>query len=242
MSWQDYATQSHRWPYVIQVLGERGVLMYFGAEHTSDPNDLQVVQLEKLWDDFRPARAFNEGGDPPVAPSRDDAVRQYGEAGFVRWLAARDGVPVASMDLPRDAQAKALREKWPSETVKMFLVARALLPCENRADCDPVAEIARILPIIDAATGFRSSPNDWFQFQRGLANLSPRTSQRHADWFDPTQSGHVFNEMARRVEDARDRDMIDVLVRAIRAGQRVFAVAGGSHVVRQERPLRAEFD
>jgi hypothetical protein len=215
-------------------------LLYFGAQHTSDPRDPQLVALEKLWDEFSPDLAFNEGGDPPVSHSRDDAITHYGEAGLVRWLAGRHMVPVSSIDLSRDRQVKALQASWPSEQVKLFFLMRALLPCERRQGCDLPAEVNRILPIINSTTGITSAPNSSEDFEQALADISPpaSSSNDHAQWFDPTQDGHPFNAMAREVEDARDRHMIDVLSMALRQGHHVFAVVGGSHVARQEPMLR----
>src|SRR3954463_3427535 len=95
MPWRVYEASEYRWPFVLSVAMGSGTLYYFGARHTVDPLDPEIGQLEAAWDRLKPTSAFNEGGDPPVGGTRQDAVGQYGEAGFVRWLAARDGVQVA---------------------------------------------------------------------------------------------------------------------------------------------------
>jgi hypothetical protein len=243
MSWAEYNAASHEWPYTLNLESSRGALLYFGVQHSSSPRDQQLVTLEKFWEGFRPTIAFNEGGDPPVAQSRDEAITQYGEAGLVRWLASRDGVPISSLDLSRDLQANALRPHWPSEQVKLFFLVRALLPCESRSSCDPKAELGRILPIISSTTGIGSPPNTVEEVEQTLANIPPAEggSTDHAKWFDPTQAGHPFNVMAREVEDARDRHMVSVITLALQKGHRVFAVAGGSHVSRQEPALRSMY-
>jgi len=238
MSWREYEASQHHWPFVLRAVLGSGTLYYFGARHTADPRDPQVEQIAAAWDRLKPTRAFNEGGDPPLAPTRDDAVRQYGEAGFVRWLAARDGVHVATLDLPRSLQAQALRGRWSSQEAKAFFVQRALLPCEDRAGCDREAETERIVPIVEATTGLDSRPHTWTELQDSLSRLAPPAGEHH-DWFDPTRHGHPFNDMSRRIEDCRDRHMIQTLLDSMRAGHRIFAVAGGSHVVRQEPALRA---
>jgi len=239
MSWQDYRAGRHEWPYVLRLETSRGALLYFGAQHSSDPRDPQFVALEKLWDEFRPDLALNEGGDPPVAQSRDDAIQQYGEAGLVRWLARRSTVPVSSIDLSRERQATMLRASWPSEQVKLFFLMRALLPCERRQGCDRAAEVIRTLPIITSTTGIPSAPNSKEEVEQALAHIAPgERPDTHVQWFDPTEDGHPFNAMARQVEDARDRHMIEVISVALHEGHRVFAVAGGSHVTRQEPVLR----
>jgi len=240
MTWHQYAASPHRWPYVVEVASRTGgTLYYYGAEHTYDPVDTQVATLETAWNAVRPTLALNEGGDLPVVRGRDEEIRLYGEAGLVRWLAARDGVRVETLDLSRLAQAQVLLTRWPAADVKTFLIQRALLPCEDRTGCDREVEATRILPIIETSSGLTSAPRNWAEFQDSLKRTQNTPRGNHRDWFDPTQDGHPFNAMAREVEDARDRHMIAVLVDAARRGEHSFAVAGGSHVVRQERALRS---
>jgi hypothetical protein len=245
ISWPQYSRRSYRWPYVLQLTTPHSALMYFGAQHTNDPRDPQLVALQRLWDEFRPDVALNEGGDPPVARTRDDAAEQYGETGLLRWLAARDGVAASNMDLPRELQAKSLLAEWPPANVKMFFLVRALLPCERRPDCERTIEIQRILPIISSTTGIKTEPNTLAEYEQALAHLPPSTEEvlhNHTAWFDPTRSGYPFNEMARKIVDSRDEAMILAVVQALRGGHRVFAVAGGSHVVREEPIIRAAMD
>lgn len=122
--------------------------------------------------------------------------------------------------------------------MKAFLLQRALLPCEERANCDREAELSRILPIVEADTGLGAAPHDWQDLQDRLTRIARADADNHRAWFDPTRDGHPFNDMARHVEDARDRHMSAVLLDAVRSGERVFAVVGGTHVVRQERVIR----
>jgi pheromone shutdown protein TraB len=48
-----------------------------------------------------------------------------------------------------------------------------------------------------------------------------------------------LNDISRASSDYRDGFMVQLLVQHLSEGQRVFAVVGGSHVVMQERLLRA---
>jgi len=243
MTWREYGGRTYEWPYLLRIKSERSALLYFGAQHTNDPSDPQLEGLQRLWDEFRPDIALNEGGDPPVAHTRDDAVRLYGETGLVRWLAARDKVQASNMDLPRALQAKALLAEWPQVKVKMFFVVRGLLPCERRPDCEPAVETERIVPIITATTGIKAAPNTLAEFQQSLAELTTtpmETPHNHGAWFDPTKEGHIFNEMARHIEDSRDHAMVVAIAKAVECGHRVFAIAGGSHVIREEPLIRSE--
>src|SRR5690606_31408205 len=60
-------------------------------------------------------------------------------------------------------------------------------------------------------------------------------------WFDPVfeRPPAFTNVISRRLSDMRDRWVVRLLSEQMRAGARVFAVMGASHVVVRERALRA---
>ena len=80
MTYDEYSKTRHSSPYVVELEIRKGALLYFGAQHTNDPKSQQIAQIEKLWGQFRPTVAFNEGGDPPVLKNVDEAVSRVGEA------------------------------------------------------------------------------------------------------------------------------------------------------------------
>lgn len=120
-----YEEGIYSWPYIARMASGEGELFYYGARHTYTPTDPQVAEISQLWEAFRPDVAFNEGGNPPVEESMDDAVSKHGEAGLVRYLAARDDVPVASLDPTRAQEVAWLRKFFPADRVKLFFLLRA---------------------------------------------------------------------------------------------------------------------
>ena len=127
MSFAEYAESEHPTPYVLRWKLRDSTLLYFGSAHTFDPEDQQVVDIARLWSEMRPTLAFNEGGDPPALVDPSEAIENHGEAGLVRHLAARDGVPVRSLEPPYDAQVAALRRNFSVEQIAVFYVARQIV-------------------------------------------------------------------------------------------------------------------
>src|SRR5204863_10187995 len=111
----------------------RGRLVYFGAAHSGDPADPQMVEIERRWAAFGPTLALKEGGDPPVERTREEAIGKHSEAGLVRWLAARDGVPVQSLDPTRQQEATHLLKTYTREELKVFFVLRQVMQDRGRA-------------------------------------------------------------------------------------------------------------
>jgi pheromone shutdown protein TraB len=64
-----------------------------------------------------------------------------------------------------------------------------------------------------------------------------RTADR--SWSDPVATQAYTNQIARLSSEFRDLHMVKLLIDEVKQGKRVFAVVGGSHVVMQERALKA---
>jgi hypothetical protein len=245
MSWKEYSRRSgaYTYPYILSIQTSTGQLLYFGARHTYDPANPQISQIEKLWADFHPDVAFNEGGNPPTESSRDVAVSRYGEPGIVRFLAARDMVPVKSID-PTDAEeVTVLSRRFSSEQIKLYWVLRAVVQHVHKPTKGPIEhELERIFPIFSGTPGLNASPNSIAELQSIYARYFPRQGdfrETPEAWFDPVVSGTFLNEVSRQLSEYRDRYTIELLTRHVNEGKRVFAVVGGTHVIMQERAIRS---
>ena len=192
MTWTEYGKRSLSWPNIVRS----GTLLYYAANHTYKPDDPQIAEIQKLWSEFRPDIAPNEGGNPPFAPTIEEAVTRYGEAGLIRFLARRDDVPVVSIDPSRSEETAYLSKRFTREQIKMFHLVRGVA--------------------------------------QQIQNHNP---PKVDDEFDPMKTGTLFNDMSRMSSEYRDRYMIEMLQRHLRARERVFAVVGGTHVVMQEPAL-----
>ena len=243
MTWPEYAQLRPEWPYVLQLRSSHGEILYFGAAHTSDPSDPQLEQIEQAWEQFQPDIAFTEGGLPPIAATQNEAVRNAGEPGLVRFLAARDNVPTTTLDPSRAEQVAALDRHFSREQIKLYFLLRAVNQyVQRRGEAGLATELERILSIYAATSGLSESPRSiqelaaaygrWFPDAAGYAGV-------RASWLDPVVSETFLNDISRALSDYRDRYMVRLLSNTVNDGYRVFAVVGGTHVVMQERALRA---
>jgi hypothetical protein len=243
MSWTDYARLRASWPYIIRVGHEPGELFYFGSAHVYDPKDPQIMQIEEAWNSFRPDIALTEGGLPPIETTREEAVVKGGEAGFVRFLAARDNVPTTTLDPSRAEEVAALNGQFSKEDLKLFFLLRGLSQFVGRSGHAGVGdELRRLLAIYNATPGLRGAPRTVEDVDVAYASRFPGQG-RYEDvpqaFFDPARPGTRMNEIARASSDFRDAYVVERLLQQLDAGHRVFAVMGGSHVVMQEPALRS---
>ena len=241
MTFEEYAGVWHVVPYVLDLQAGEGRLVYIGSHHTMDPASLDVALIEELWDQSEPEVSFNEGGNPPTYDEKGEAVRMAGEAGLVRYLAARDGVPVASLDPTKAEEVAALSDEFSAEQLKLFYV---LLQVKHHRTnpVEPFDELmARVFSIYSATPGLAAEPGSLSELDAMYSRYFPDSGSYRevpASWFDPARSGNWLNAIARRSSDARDEHVVQLLVSEVLSGKRVFAVMGGSHVVMQEAALR----
>ena len=244
MTWEEYGAISHPYPYILRLSSTEGQLLYFGSRHVYDPAHPQVAEIQKLWAEFAPTVALNEGGDPPVAETIEDAVGQFGEAGLVRYLAARDNMPVMSLGLSPATEVAALLPHYSREQIKLFYVLRQV--AQYRLATLPVSlekKVEEDLGIFAALYDLPGAPRSLAEIQELCESLLPNVthwSDVPQSYFNPVPETTRFtNGISRRLSEVSDKHMVDLLTRNVKRGARVFAVVGGSHVVMQEAALRA---
>ncbi len=244
MTYDEYAKVRHAYPYIVELQIGKGALLYFGAQHTNDPKHAQIARIEKLWKEFRPTLALNEGGDPPVLQSVSEAVSRIGESGLVRYLAVRDKVPVRSLEPSRADEAAFLLKTYTPEQVKVFYALRQV-PQFRNSKRDETIETHLDFVLgkwLSSVPGLEGSPRNLSEFEQSCLWLSPKLKDWRdveQSWFDPIKSEAYTNQVSRLSGEFRDRFMVKLLIDEVKKGERVFAVVGGSHVVMQERALKA---
>ncbi len=244
MSWDELAQRKRfEWPYIVEIDTATGKLLYFGAEHVNDPAHPQTAKIEAAWEAFRPDIAFTEGGFPPIEKTRDLAIQKNGEAGLVRFLAARDDVPTTTLDPSRAEEMAALAPTFGRERVKLTYLLRGVSQFRERHGREKIdEEMRRVLGIYAQTPGLMGAPRTVEEIEEAFAWLLPgRGDYRdvQASWFDPGKRETLFNDIARASSNYRDRYGVERLIAHVQAGQRVFAVMGGSHVIMQEPALRS---
>ena len=227
--------------------GER--LVYLGSEHTRDPGDPQFQAFERAWNELAPTTAFYEGTGTAVAASRDEAIRSGGEPGFVRFLAARDRVPMATLEPDRQEEIDHLLKTFRPEQVKLFYVLRIVVELRERNKLAPAelrSEAPRILDRFGQYRGLQAVMRDVDELAaayRRYWQAPEHWWEAPAGWFDPlvpsSASGGVFtNEINQASSGFRNIHMFEALAKATLSGGRVFAVVGRDHIPMQAAALK----
>ncbi|HEX8367455.1 MAG TPA: hypothetical protein VF604_02725 [Pyrinomonadaceae bacterium] len=248
MSYKEYGKIKHKRPYVLKFKKGNGELLYFGIGHAYRFDDPQISELEKQFLKFRPTLVLNESGTPPALETAKEAIERYGEPGLMSFLAKKHGIPIKSLDPPRLEEIKYIlgTGRWTLEQVMLFYILRRVP--ENNKKVNPQAPDAMVEEMLKAVAktpGFGGLPKTVAEFEASVKKHLPAV----ADWrkidqkiFDPNPDLGLFtNDIADASVNFRGKFMVKLLTAEVEKGERVFAVVGASHVVKQESALKKLF-
>ncbi len=244
LSFAEYATVRHSTPYVVDIVHSGSQLVLFGGRHSSDPSDPMFDQLEAAFLRLSPTFALHEGTPPAVETNREVAICRHGEAGLIRYLAARTHIESASMDIPLAEEARRLRRKMPAGEALVFLVVRQLASFNRKtARQDFAAYFNEFFELI--APALELTVIDWplveREHQRILGHpLSARRVTAHET--NPMCDDLPTQRIARWSNRQRDEHMLGRLIAALRTHRRLFAAVGVTHAVMLEPALRAALE
>jgi hypothetical protein len=233
----------------LEIPSATGHLSYFGVAHSRDPQHPQFAAIRQLWEQRRPTVAFYEGPARPIAETADETIRQYGESGYVRFLAQQAGARVERLEPSPQAEVAAMLERFPEDQVKLFFILRETARLRERqglGEAELKAGVARMLQQANALFGEQFGAawtlDDLDAAYRRYWSEPAAWWQAPTRWFDPLKSsaetGGIFtNDVNRASSEFRNRHMYTVLATAAARGDRVFAVVGRDHVPAQAAAL-----
>lgn len=229
----------HARPYVVEVTAVNGgAVLLYGAEHTKNPTDPQIGDIEARWGQFRPTVALVESDLGILFPGLMDPVETFSEPGAVHALARRARIPTYTWEPPLEVEmAGLLAQPFSLEQIALYVVLRPYFSTRRfgRPD-DPEGVVAeavrerRTWPGIEGVLGDVTAVDAAWQthFPNG------------PDWRDVSDQAGLPGFLGEIDGNAaRDDHFLRVIVDLVGRGERVFAVAGSSHAVKLDAALRA---
>lgn len=235
----DALVDTHPRPYIVELETQNGgALLLYGSEHTQDPNDPQIADIQTRWNNFQPTVALVESRLGFFVQGFQNPVEEYGEMGWAFWLARKDNIPVYTWEAPREREIQYTLEQYPREQVALFYILRPYfsnLRYGKPDDPDSVAE------------GHIRERKDYPGIENTITSIAQidaiwrRDFPGEADWRDTSDQFGLpgyLGEIASRSGEARDEHFVRVIIDLVQKGERVFAIAGSSHAVKLEPALQ----
>ncbi|MCG2616011.1 hypothetical protein LZZ85_17065 [Terrimonas sp. NA20] len=226
-----------------------GKLYYFGAVHLNETKDAQFSEIQKAWNSFTPTIAFFEGPDRGIADSDTATIREFGESGYVRFLAKSAGIKAMTLEPPPTALFKYLTTQMEQQQVELFFLLGEAMRLRTRKHYNPeqidkaVTEMIKKMQAIAGDSMLIRSIPDLEKLYKHYWPNGPEWWQAPQAWFDPAkdpaETGGLFTNKVNRLSSAfRDIYMYQQLSIFVNKGEKVFAVVGRDHVVTQFNALR----
>lgn len=116
---------THSRPYIVEFeTPAGGALLLYGSEHTQDPNDPQIADIQSRWNEFHPTVALVESRLGFFIEGFQNPVVEYGEMGWFFSLARKGKVPTYTWEAPREIEIQYVLENFPKERVALFYILR----------------------------------------------------------------------------------------------------------------------
>lgn len=236
--------EDRSWPYVLEIRTDRGALVYYGSRHTQDPEDPQIPHMLERWEALQPTVAVTENRGGFYIGGFDRAVRSLGEFAVAIEKSQEAGIPVYSLEPTwEDEVAEVVSVYSPAEAT-LFYTLRVFLS-ERGNDRSPEST-ERLAQSLLRKRGSRAGLEGSLTTLAAMDSLWEANFDDLRDWRElppqaiwPGTEDTRLQAMARHVNEVRDRHAARVILDLLRRGERVFAIAGGSHVVKQEPVLVA---
>lgn len=225
-------------PYILHSdTGDAGALIYYGASHTNDPNHPQIADITSRWDAFHPTVALYEGrARGYFYGGLIEPFAGLPEPALVHKLARRDNIPLYTLEPAYDDEVAELLQMFSAEQVALYFFLRVY-----SSEAGGVADEALALDLLEKRTdvnGLRGSLSTLEDVDR----VWQRDFPDQADWRIQQGEPGYLSEISDSSRRIRGEHMARILIDLVEKGERVFAVIGSGHVIRQEWNLRAVFN
>jgi len=239
-------------PYIVELRNDGQHLLFYGSEHTNNPEHPQFNDVEERWNRFisnviQPV-ALVEGHFDEVSKSdtkdKTKAIVDGGEAQFVVYLARKDNVEVTSPEPDRAWEANQLANEFGRDNVAFYYFVRQI-GWWNRFTKKPDVQVeaAKMLALMKITYSWDDvvfSTERMMEIHQVLFDkpLSWDDTQWVYDITTPTPQDHVTNKLARRSGELRDEYILKQIVDYWQSGKSPFIVFGSAHAIRLEPALR----
>jgi len=213
-------------------------LVIFGATHTRNPDEPQIKQIEKSWNQLKPTVALVEGRLGFLFPGLMDPVKTLGEGGQVKWLAQRDGIKVYNWDLSKEALAIQLEQEH--FTKDQIALQQILNPYfSNLRFGKPASPEDFIKTYLKRAAyvNLQDSIREVSDVDRYWEKYFP-SGPNWRDVSDENALPGFLAPMMAFTNDLRNKQLVAAAKELTKKGERVFVVCGSSHAFCVEPAFR----
>ena len=260
MTFEEYAGKKHDPVYVFNIEFGTKKVMYFGAEHSLNPESPMFSRIEEEFKKADPQIVFVEGmyfsqGGKERAiekyknTNRESVIKNHGESVYVFKLATDAGIEVDSPESTYKDEIDSLIEKgFSKEEIFCFYGYRQINGLHRLTDKSKFTEeLTRYISIFQR-------DSQWKDFDYSVEHLEKigksvwgktrgdiMTNDGYRTTPVPPPDKKLFtiiNRINQEVTHFRDCNVVRRIVEALKTHDRLFIIFGSTHAVMQEPALR----
>lgn len=247
LSWDEYNKKEFSVPHFFDIQKDNQLLIYCGVRHTYKQDDAQFEELHKKWDLFlknsNPNKiAIGEGGVRKPSNNLEEAIRHYGEQGWLRFVADASGMEVISPDITDIRLWNALLDKYSKEELFYYDIMQIAYQWNKTNKEIPFDKYIKqfTADFIKNWTNFDTSWENILKIHRELfqTEFDPNNYKFFHDTINPAEKTTKFNQLSRDADVIRDSSVVSEIKRLWDEGKSVFVVFGSGHAIIQEPALK----
>jgi hypothetical protein len=229
-------------------------LLFYGSDHSNDPDDSMFEDIEKRFLEFQPEIALVEGKYyQETYSTRDQAIISGGEQSFVVYLAGLNEIPVGTMEPSDEDTIDFLRERYNPKSILAMYILRQVIQLQREAgtrsfDFQYEIEECLVKSLSEAELNVIDPNGEFTEELMSLLDPYLEDGQNISNWDTWDAQGLVYDGGSPELHqiwldtvDFRDIFGVAQIERTLSTHDRVFVIMGGRHVTNQEERLRKLF-
>jgi hypothetical protein len=250
LSWGEYNKKKFSIPYIYSVNKGDQILIYFGANHSNEPSHPQYERLEEEWDKFLSHSvdkiAIGEGRRArPYLPGKEESISEYGEQGYLRYLADASHISLSYPDPSEPDVWNALLGTYSKD--ELFFHDVMQFAHQWKRENKQIDFRDYLGPYLE---NYRKN-SGWIEYDFSLSHAKAISEGLIGKQFDehdmetfyklinPSVFKTSFNQLSRDIDVYRDTAVVEEILRNWNQGNSIFVVFGSGHAVIQERAIKA---
>lgn len=257
-----YGKQDYSTPYIVNMGDRNQGLIYYGTEHSQNPNEKKFADIEARLKNFLYTYSLDkvniavESSIPTEFLDRDEMIKKYKESGFLFFLSKKYGVDlfcpepgnkIIPLLLSFSEISSARISAWIflnylvsnfrfNKTFSIQDIKDSILIISNFV---PSANYALISQCINYSTGKIMIPETPEEMVLGIQEVNFDSIEKLLSPFDGST---VFNIISSDFINVRDRFIAHGILSILEKGISVFTVFGTNHAIAQEPVFNLFFE
>ncbi len=238
-------------PYTYVIENKEQYLYYFGSKHSYDQSLPQFDELRTFFNEFvlktkdKQRIVLVEGGNWPLGKDEEESITEYGEMGFITYLANKANIEKVCPEPPTRLLYTELEKKFSRDQIEYYYFARSCWQWARMNKTSGFESYIRgVLKQDEKDSGWEGYD---FSFEHMKVihkdifgtEFDISDSQFFRKITDPTKTDTVMNKISRFEDEGfRDLYILGEVEKYWEQGKSIFVIYGSTHAVIQEPALR----